>query len=464
MRWSLNKKLIIMILSLSASLLLMMTLFGIYSERLLLQKLQKKTTEITEAIHLAIQEISKTEGQDIMELYRYLKRLKSRGVSEISIIDSQIKVRASSNPLKVGEPAPENITELVFKSELGEFVTREGDLYHIVLPIVIKGEHQGYVHVTVSNRDTLSFLKKNFELRIVVTLLILLVGFIITVWLSKRYTRPIKELVTASRRVASGDLDIELEVTEKDEVGQLKESFNQMIRKLREFRRMEQKLREAEHLSTIGELSRSVAHEIRNPLNFISLSIDHLKGHCSGDTEELLKNIKQEIKRLDSLVENFLQYGKPLRLKPSRVNVVALVEDTLSLIMAKAERAGIKIVRNYPGDPALLELDAELIKTCLFNALVNAIDAMKEGGTLTVEVSRDDARKSVSISITDTGEGIEETLLPKVFEPFFTTKQQGLGLGLAMTRKVIDEHGGQVSIESKKGKGTKVTFVLPIRL
>ncbi len=464
MRWTLNKKLIIMILSLSASLLLMMTLFGLYSERLLLLKLQKKTTEITEAIHLAIQEISKTEGQDIMGLYRYLKKLRTEGIKEISIIDSQIRVKASTNPFKVGEPTPENITELVFKSELGEFVTKEGDLYHIILPIVIKGEHQGYVHVTVSNRDTLSFLKKNLELRIVVTLFILLIGFVITVWLSRRYTRPIKELASVAGRVASGDLDIELEITEKDEVGELKESFNMMIKKLKEFRRMEQRLREAEHLSTIGELSRSVAHEIRNPLNFISLSIDHLMGHCNKATEELLMNIKQEIKRLDRLVENFLQYGKPLRIKPSMVDVVALVEDTLSLIRAKAERAGIEIIKKYPAEQVKAELDMELIKTCLFNALINAIDAMPDGGSLTIDVSEDKEAQSIVISLTDTGEGIEEELLHKVFEPFFTTKQQGLGLGLAMTKKVIDEHRGQVFLESKKGKGTRITFVLPIRL
>ncbi|RMG70166.1 MAG: sensor histidine kinase [Nitrospirae bacterium] len=464
MVWTLNKKLIFMILALSASLLLMMTLFGFYSERLLLAKLQKKTTEITEAIHLAIQEIAGTESQDIMGLYRYLKGLKTEGIKEISIIDNQIKVKASTNPFKVGQETSKKITDLVFKSELGEFVTKEGDLHHIILPIVIKGEHQGYIHLVISNRDTLSFIKRNLELRIVVTLFILFIGFLVTLWLSRRYTRPIKELASAAGKVASGDLDIELGVTENDEVGELKRSFNQMIRGLKELRKMEQKLREAEHLSTIGELSRSVAHEIRNPLNFISLSIDHLRGHCSGETEELLKNIKQEIKRLDSLVESFLQYGRPLKIKPSRVDVTSLIEETLSLVEAKAERAGIKVVKNYPVEGLSAELDRELIKTCLFNALINAIEAMPQGGTLTVEASLNSTEQTLQLSVSDTGEGIDESLAQKVFEPFFTTKQQGLGLGLAMTRKVIDEHRGKVFFESSKGRGSKITFVLPIRL
>ncbi|NOX20774.1 MAG: HAMP domain-containing protein [Nitrospirae bacterium] len=461
MKWTLNRKLILMIVSLSASLILMMTLFGLYSERLLLEKLQKKTTEITEAIHLAIQEISKTEQKDIMGLFNYLKNLRTEGIKEISIIDSETRIQASTNPFKVGETTPEYITELIFKSELGEFVTKEGQLYHIVLPIVIKGEHQGYIHLTISNRDIMAVLKKNMKLRLLVTATIMLIGFIATVWLAKRYTRPIKEIVSAASAISSGDLDVKLKVTENDEIGELKESFNQMTARLAELRRIEQRLREAEHLSTIGELSRSVAHEIRNPLNFISLSIDHLMGQCREETRELLLNIKNEIKRLDSLVESFLQYGKPLRLKPEKTDLITLVEDTLSLIRARAERSGITIKREYPDSPLNAEVDPELLKTCLFNVILNSIQAMPRGGDLTIKLFKHN--HSAILEVTDTGEGLDEKQLDHVFEPFFTTKKQGLGLGLAMTKKVIKEHGGRIEFSSQKGMGTKVRFILPVK-
>ncbi len=461
MKWTLNRKLILMIVSLSASLILMMTLFGLYSERLLLEKLQKKTTEITEAIHLAIQEISKTEQKDIMGLFNYLKNLRTEGIKEISIIDSETRIRASTNPFKVGETTPEYITELIFKSELGEFVTKEGQLYHIVLPIVIKGEHQGYIHLTISNQDIMAVLKKNMKLRLLVTAFIMLIGFIATVWLAKRYTRPIKEIVSAASAVASGDLDVKLKVTESDEIGELKDSFNQMIAKLSELRRIEQRLREAEHLSTIGELSRSVAHEIRNPLNFISLSIDHLMGQCREETRELLVNIKNEIKRLDSLVESFLQYGKPLRLKPEKTDLITLVEDTLSLIKARAERSGIAVKRQYPETPLYAEVDPELLKTCLFNVFLNSIQAMPQGGELSIGLHKKDDR--IILRVADTGEGLDEEQAKHVFEPFFTTKKQGLGLGLAMTKKVITEHGGHIEFTTQKGKGSEVTFILPVQ-
>ena len=461
MKWTLNRKLILMIVSLSASLILMMTLFGLYSERLLLEKLQKKTTEITEAIHLAIQEISKTEQKDIMGLFNYLKNLRTEGIKEISIIDSETRIRASTNPFKVGETTPDYITELIFKSELGEFVTKQGELYHIVLPIVIKGEHQGYIHLTISNRDIMSVLKKNMKLRLFVTVIILLIGFIATVWLAKRYTRPIKELVSAASAVSSGDLDVHLDVTENDEIGELKESFNQMITRLSELRKIEQRLRETEHLSTIGELSRSIAHEIRNPLNFISLSIDHLMGQCTEQTKQLLLNIKGEVKRLDSLVESFLQYGKPLRIKPEMVDMVALIEDTLSLVRAKAERSGIKISRNYSENALFAEVDPELLKTCLFNVLINAIQAMPNGGELSITI--DSLGEKLILKVRDTGEGLDEEQAKHVFEPFFTTKKQGLGLGLAMTKRVIAEHGGEIHFSTQKGIGSEITFVLPVK-
>ena len=460
-KWTLNKKLILMMVALSAAVIIITSILNIYYERALLTRLQEKTSEITESLHLAIAEITKKGKKDYTSLATYLKKLKSGGIKEISIIDGATRIRASTNASKIGKFTSKYITELIFKSEVGEFLTKQGNIYHIILPVVARGEHQGYIHLEVSTEDISSLMKSHTRKRLVATILIFLCGAIAAVWLSSRYTRPIRRIVSSAKSVAAGDLDINLPIKEHDEIGELKRSFNQMVKRLKEFRALEERWREIEHLSTIGDLSRSIAHEIRNPLNFISLSVDHLAGQAEAESQKkLLNSIKEEIKRLDSLVSNFLAYGRPLNINKRATNILELVNDTLSLVEARAEKTGIKIAREYPQDKIVAAIDAELIKTCLINIFQNAFQAMPEGGTMVIKVSRDD--RDVIISVKDTGHGVDESLQEKVFEPFYTTRPRGVGLGLALTKRVVEEHGGSVSFKSKKGSGSIFTVRLPM--
>jgi|Deesub1362B_J571_1020462.scaffolds.fasta_scaffold00010_239 signal transduction histidine kinase len=462
MRWTLNRKLILMMTCLCATVVILMVVLNIYFERALMKAVERKTVELTEAVHLAIEEIMKSEERDYMKLYNQLKKLQPEGVKEIDIIDGATRVKASTNPLKIGETTPEKITELIFKSEMGQFVTAEGNLYHIVLPIVARGEHQGYIHMIVSTEDLAMLLRSHTRNRLIATLIVFILGAAVAVWLSSRYTKPIRDVVKSVESVASGDLDVQLPVNESDEIGVLKRSFNEMTRRLAEFRRLEERLRQTEHLSTIGELSRTLAHELRNPLNFINLTVDHLISRCEDkNREELLKSVKEEIKRLDHLVNNFLTYGRPLKLKKRPIELVELIRDTLSLVQAKAEKQGIKIERDYEILGFLnIDADPELLKTCLLNVFQNSLQAMDNGGRMSIKV--DKKEDSVHIIISDTGEGVEPEVEERVFEPFFTTKPEGVGLGLAMTKRVIEEHGGRVEFRSSRGVGTTVTLILPL--
>jgi len=273
-------------------------------------------------------------------------------------------------------------------------------------------------------------------------------------------------VVNAARSVAAGDLTSNLTTDRKDEIGELTQSFNFMVQKLREERALEEKLREAEHLSGIAQLARGIAHEIRNPLNFISLSIDHLREKYAPlenvekeKFESFIASIKHEIQRLNKLVGDFLDYGKPLKLSLQEVDMGSLINEIIALIWAKAEKDGIKI--HYKcGEFPKLYLDPELIKTCIFNIILNAFQAMPAGGDLTVSTNASDSRASVVIE--DTGTGVSKENMPKLFEPFFSTKTTGLGLGLAMTKRVVEEHGGKVDFQSIEGKGSTVTISLPI--
>ena len=309
-------------------------------------------------------------------------------------------------------------------------------------------------------------MRRNTTKRIIAALSVFAIGILLSTFLSMWYTDPIHNVVAAARRVAAGDLNQNLPVDRKDEIGDLTRSFNFMVQRLREQRRLEERLREAEHLSAVGQLSRGIAHEIRNPLNFISLSIDHIRtkyrpadGSGVEGFEKLVESMKEEIHRLDRLVRDFLDYGKPLKLDRQPCSTRELLADVVEIVKAKAASDRIRIDERYDALPEL-RLDAELMKSCLFNVVTNAFQAMPEGGTLTLHSEERDGR--FVLRIADTGTGMSEEHLARIFEPFFTTKGEGLGLGLAMTKRVIEEHGGRIEFTSVEGQGSDVTISLPL--
>jgi signal transduction histidine kinase len=141
------------------------------------------------------------------------------------------------------------------------------------------------------------------------------------------------------------------------------------------------------------------------------------------------------------------------------VEVCSLIDEVLALVLAKAEKENVEIIRRYEVLPKL-SLDPELIKTCIFNAVLNAFQAMPDGGKLSVSAKASDSK--VSLIFEDTGIGVSRENLSKVFDPFFSTKETGLGLGLAMTRKVVEEHGGKVDFQSAEGKGSTIIMSFPV--
>lgn len=455
---SLNKKLILMMLFLS--FVLVTVLFFLYwqSEKALLNEVAAQTAELSKAIQVGVEEV--TGATDETRLTQYLDSLKSKGLKEISIISNTDEIIASTNPTKVGSPVSQRKKELIIKAELGEPVSKEeGKAYNVILPVIVGESHYGYIHLKINTEDFTALLKGNFIKRVGAALFVFAIGIGIAVFLALKYTEPIHNVVEAAKKVADGDLNQRLPDDRKDEIGELMQSFNFMVQRL-------QILRETEHLSAVGQLSRSIAHEIRNPLNFISLSIDQIRDKYrpgnSGQTanfDTLISSMKQEIQRLNKLVTKFLYYGKPLKLNIQQINLLNILNDVVSLIKARAESDGIDIKEEYGFLPDM-ELDPELIKTCLFNVVTNAFQSMPDGGALTIKTEGDNGR--LRLSINDTGAGVSGENLPKIFEPFFSTKSEGLGIGLATTKRVIEEHGGKIYFHSIEGKGSNVMISLPL--
>jgi signal transduction histidine kinase len=344
-------------------------------------------------------------------------------------------------------------------------VTEEAQFYNVILPVGPEAKPLGFIHLTLSTEKFSIFLRLSLIRRILAALVVLGIGTVVAVILAGRYSRPIEQMAQAAGNVAAGDFEQTLPVARRDEIGQLARSFDHMIGRLREDRDLRQRLRTAEHMSTVGQFARSIAHEIKNPLNFISLSVDHMRdayrpadGEAAARFESLLDNIKGEVARISHFSSSFLEYGRPFELHRRRCSLDTLLAEVLELVAARAAASHIQLVKEIEPLPEL-SLDPEFIKTCLYNIVINAFEAMPGGGSLVVRAAADAA--TVTVAVADTGEGLSAMDLDKVFTPLFSTKQGGLGLGLALTRRIIEEHGGKVGFSSTRGKGSEVTLSLP---
>jgi signal transduction histidine kinase len=240
-----------------------------------------------------------------------------------------------------------------------------------------------------------------------------------------------------------------------------------MTAELEKSKELEEQLRQAEKSAVIGRLGSAIAHEIRNPLNFINLTLDHLKSKFQPSEDgkaasfsKLITQIKSEVARINQQISDFLNYSRPAKANLQPVDARKVVEDSLRLVEGQAGENNIRIaVVEHENVPSLLA-DPEFLRSVFNNLFINAVQAMgHDGGNLNVKISPDG--EFVRFEISDTGSGIPRDNLAKIFEPYFSTKETGTGLGLAIVQKIIDVHNGTIDVESEEGAGSKFTVRLP---
>ncbi len=295
---------------------------------------------------------------------------------------------------------------------------------------------------------------------VLLTLVVTLIGVFV---LSYHLLRPVRRLVTATNRMADGDLNQMIPVKSSDELGDLTRSFNRMVGNLS---RIQKELVRSEKLVSLGRLSAGVAHEIRNPLNAMKGAMVHM-GQKWGH-EPLIRQytevVTEEIDRLDRVVSEFLYFSKQAPPKMEAVHMNRIILGAEDLMAGEAAKKGIRFHNLLMPSPPMLMLDAHQMEQVLLNLFINAMDAMPEGGeievgTLIMEI---EGMKKFLVVVKDTGSGIQDKDLPNVFDPFFTTKDDGTGLGLPLSLGIIEAHGGTIQLDSRPARGTQATLILPL--
>ncbi len=443
-----------------------------------------QTSDLLEIIQLTQSSIpSKLHRKQALN--EYLRSLKSAGLSSINVISPTGEVVASTNPKHVGKrvklsrrrsrraEGPIQITAQL--RDIDGDVGAGQQHYDIKFPIIQGEKVVGYVQVGGEMDAVGSMLNHVYLLWLAWILGTMLTGMFAVVYLAFRFTKPIDLLVEGANQVARDNLDVSLPTTgSRDEMERLAQTFNQMVERLRESRQLQKRLNEAEKSSLIGHFAATVAHEVRNSLNFLNLSIDQIRAKRwlpnetpGRELSASLGNMKDEITRLNRLVSDFLVVGRPTEPQLAPCNIEAIIQQAVSVVEKQASRQRIRMTAQVPSELPPLQADAAQMKTCFLNILTNCVQAMPQGGEIQItakRISKDGhAGGHLEVRFRDTGPGIPQDHQEKVFAPYFSTKATGFGLGLAITRKIVEDHGGQVFIANEEAPGTVLVIQLPFR-
>jgi signal transduction histidine kinase len=342
----------------------------------------------------------------------------------------------------------------------------------IEIPIFIRGSSDRWGSVKVG----LSLAEMRAEVRRTRVVLILmgLVGFLLGLGgatvLARRISRPIARLVEGTIRISKGDFDHRIEIVSEDEIGNLARSFNDMTARLLDARqKMEdahRKLVQAEKLASIGRLAATIAHEIRNPLTSVKLNVQKIveDGRFGPPETEHLAISQEGIAQIEKFIKELLNYTRVADLHPERFPVALILDESAKVLADPFREKRIALERRIEeGLPEVL-VDGDKMRQVFLNVLRNSLEATSPGGRIKVTIARGEgaAAGKVRVRISDNGCGIPEKDWENIFEPFYTTKSSGIGLGLAVSRRIVEQHKGTIRVVRKRGPGTAFEILIPV--
>ena len=320
---------------------------------------------------------------------------------------------------------------------------------------------RGFFGVKISIADLAAVADEHRTTNILMTAISFLgIGVVVFVTLFLFVTRPLSRLQT---QISSAGSQLQL----LEEGKHLAQKLNEAYDRLRTLHQTE--LQQADRLTAAGEMAASIAHEIRNPMAGIlgALQVLHAEMPEQNSRKEILREMISQMERMNDSLNDLLSYTKPTAPVFSAMNVNDIIERTLTLATAKAEASLVKIDRQYDQALPLISVDPKLLQQLFWNIIANAVQAMSTAGTLTIKTwcsngSVHGRYETVHIAIKDTGKGIPPSELDKIFKPFHSTKHKGTGLGLAVSKQIVEQHHGSITVESLADQGTTVSIALPI--
>lgn len=437
-----------------------------------------ETSYLVSISQVSLAQIPPTATRD-QALNAYMERMKAAGFSSVALVIPSGEVVKSTTPGQVGKKISfkkkkvgAKRDQVIISAEFKDIDPTVGQPYVVQFPIVQNEKVIAYAQVKGETSELEELLRRWYKERLYWILATMMAALFAVVYLAFLFTKPIDRLVSGAQQVAQGNLDVSLPVEGTDEIGRLAETFNQMVERLRENRELQERLNQAEKSSMLGRFAATVAHEVRNSLNFINLSIDQIRAkHAGGDeavARELrrtLGDVKEEVSRLNRLVNDFMAAGRQAPPQLAPCDLKATTEQAIALVEKQARRQGIRIQFRLPDDLPLLQADAAQMKTCFLNILTNAVQAMPRGGRLEISarcISDDGNPGSLELRFSDSGPGIPPEEREKVFAPYYSTKTTGFGLGLAITRKIVEDHGGRIYASNGETPGTVIVVELPL--
>jgi len=338
-----------------------------------------------------------------------------------------------------------------------------------VLPLTGRnGELLGALLVGSSRSNLVLLTRHIVKISVVVAAVAILIGLLLTWWVSARITRPIEELAEGAREVAAGHWDTRISLSGRDETGQLASAFNNMTKTLAAQR---ERLVQTERVAAWRELARRLAHELRNPLFPLQITVENMQRARQLGPEQFLEvfnestaTLKAELANLNSIVNRFSDFSKMPPPEFSRLNLNETIRSAVRLFEPQFHEVGKpNIATEYFLKENLPEIDGDpdLLHKAFQNLVLNALDAMPAGGTLTFRTL--ETQSGIRIEVADTGKGLTPEECSRLFTPYYTTKQQGTGLGLAIVQSVVSDHRGTISVASEEGHGTTFRIELPRR-
>ncbi|MGE8178974.1 sensor histidine kinase [Pseudomonas helvetica] len=365
--------------------------------------------------------------------------------------------RFEDHPMKV----PEDIEQILrtTKKPIEQFTKNYSGIYRPILND--SGELQGVIFSGLLRHNSLVGLVNQSNLFILIFILSSALSLGVGWLVSQRLTQPLRALSKGVRAVIDGDYRQRVPVYGSDELAELSSTFNHMTERLGELQHLESQLRRRDRLHALGEVAMGLAHEIRNPLGIIKTATQllHRRADLPETDKRHLEYVVSEVTRINDLITEFLDFAKPNAPMRSTQPVRPLIDELVGFCAPELATHNIdaRIEDNAPG--ATIYADARQLKQACLNLVINAIDAMPDGGRLTLGITSD--KEYTVISVSDTGQGIEPDMLERIFTPFVTTKASGTGLGLAKVFSIMENHDGRVECISEKDAGSTFSLYIP---